>query len=218
MNRAARALPAAVLFAAALLGLACERAYYTFWEKAGKEKRDLFRGHVEKVRDDQEGVSEQFKDTLERIKIVYQVEDSELETSFRKLEASYEEAEARAARVRGRIDKLTGIAEDLFAEWEGEIASMASGELKARSREKLTQTRARFREMRAVMTAAGARMEPVLTRFRDQVLFMKHDLNARALADLQGEVVSIESEVDALVADLQRSIAEADRFIGELNV
>ena len=206
-----------LLLIAALLGLSCEQAYYSFWEKAGKEKRDLFRGHVEKVRDDQEEASEQFKDTLERIKVVYQVEDSELETSFRKLEASYEEAEARAAQVRERIDKLTNIADDLFAEWEGEIATMSSPELKARSREKLNATRARFKDMRAVMTAAEARMEPVLTRFRDQVLFMKHDLNARALADLQGEVVSIEAEVDDLVADLQRSIAEADRFIGELN-
>jgi ElaB/YqjD/DUF883 family membrane-anchored ribosome-binding protein len=209
--------PVALLLLAALLGLACEQAYYSFWEKAGKEKRDLFRGHVEKVRDDQEEASEQFKDTLERIKVVYQVEDSELETSFRKLESSYEDAEARAAQVRERIDKLTNIAEDLFAEWEGEIASISSSELKSRSREKLVETRSRFKAMRAVMTAAEARMEPVLTRFRDQVLFMKHDLNARALADLQGEVVAIESEVDDLVADLQRSIAEADRFIGELN-
>lgn len=206
-----------LLLIAALLGLSCEQAYYSFWEKAGKEKRDLFRGHVEKVRDDQEEASEQFKDTLERIKVVYQVEESALETSFRELEASYEAAEARAAQVRERIDKLTNIAEDLFAEWEGEIASMSSAELKARSREKLVETRSRFKSMRGVMTAAEARMEPVLTRFRDQVLFMKHDLNARALADLQGEVVSIEAEVDDLVEDLQRSIAEADRFIGELN-
>jgi hypothetical protein len=209
-------LPA--LLALALLGLSCSDAYYSFWEGVGKEKRDLFRGHVEKVRDDQEEASEQFKDTLERIKVVYQVEESELETSFRKLESAYEEAEARAQQVRERIAKLNRIADDLFTEWEGEIASMSSPELKSRSREKLRSTQARFKEMRVVMTQSEARMEPVLTRFRDQVLFMKHDLNARALSDLEGEVISIEADVESLVRDLEASIAEADRFIGELTV
>lgn len=207
-----------VLLGLALLGLSCSDAYYSFWEGVGKEKRDLFRGHVEKVRDDQEEASEQFKDTLERIKVVYQVEDGELETSFRKLESAYEDAEARAQQVRDRIDKLNRIAEDLFAEWEGEISSMSSAELKARSREKLRATQARFKQMRVVMKQSEDRMEPVLTRFRDQVLFMKHDLNARALSDLEGEVISIEADVESLVRDLELSIAEADRFIDELEV
>ena len=208
----------AALLLLAPLGLSCSDAYYSFWEGVGKEKRDLFRGHVEKVRDDQEEASEQFKDTLEKIKVVYQVEDSELETSFRKLESAYEEAESRASQVRDRIDKLNRIAEDLFTEWEGEIASMSSAELKSRSSVKLKATKSRFAEMRVVMKKSEARMEPVLTRFRDQVLFMKHDLNARALSDLEGEVISIEADVESLVRDLELSIAEADRFIGELNV
>jgi len=56
-------------------------------------------------------------------------------------------------------------------------------------------------------------MQPVLTAFRDQVLFLKHNLNAAAIASLQTTAKGIESDVERLVAEMNASIAEADRFI-----
>jgi hypothetical protein len=59
-------------------------------------------------------------------------------------------------------------------------------------------------------------MDPVLARLRDQVLALKHSLNAEALGRLEGEVGAIDRDVDALLADLRRSMAEADAFLGAL--
>ncbi len=56
-------------------------------------------------------------------------------------------------------------------------------------------------------------MQPVLNSFQDQVLYIKHNLNLSAIAALEGEAIVIESNVDALIADMNRSIAEADAFI-----
>ena len=36
------------------------------------------------------------------------------------------------------------------------------------------------------MRLAESRIEPVLKSFRDQVLFLKHNLNAKAIASLRG--------------------------------
>jgi hypothetical protein len=60
-------------------------------------------------------------------------------------------------------------------------------------------------------------MEPVLTRLHDQVLFLKHNLNAEAIASLKGETINIQAEISKLIDEMNRSIAEADRFINTLH-
>ncbi|MGD9728669.1 MAG: DUF2959 family protein, partial [Nitrospiraceae bacterium] len=57
------------------------------------------------------------------------------------------------------------------------------------------------------------RIDPVLRPLRDQVLYLKHNLNAQALSSLKGELVKVDAQVDQLVKDMNRSIAEADKFI-----
>jgi hypothetical protein len=66
------------------------------------------------------------------------------------------------------------------------------------------------------MRRAEDKMQPVLNAFRDQVLFLKHNLNARAIAALEGTVASLEAEVATLILDMEASIEEANRFIDEM--
>jgi hypothetical protein len=66
------------------------------------------------------------------------------------------------------------------------------------------------------MDRAAARMDPVLAVLHDQVLFLKHNLNASALGSLEGTSTSLQKDVDMLISEMQVAIAEANRFIGEL--
>jgi len=66
------------------------------------------------------------------------------------------------------------------------------------------------------MKRAEKKMEPVLSAFRDQVLFLKHNLNAKAIASLQTELVSVEAEVNSLIRDMETSIKEANAFISAM--
>jgi hypothetical protein len=59
-------------------------------------------------------------------------------------------------------------------------------------------------------------LDPALAPLRDQVLFLKHNLNTRAIAGLRADVVTIDAHVNDLLEELDRVIAEADRFIGGL--
>ena len=56
----------------------------------------------------------------------------------------------------------------------------------------------------------------MLKPLRDRVLFLKHNLNARALGALTKELGTVRTDVDELVADMQHSIAEADAFIADM--
>ena len=202
---------------AALLTLAgCQTTYYAVWEKMGKEKRHLLKDNVEKAREEQSEASEQFATVVERIKSMYGFDGGELEDVYEKLSDDYEACEARADSVRERIDTVEQIAADLFDEWESEIASIENAKLRSKSQASLRDTRARFSRLQRSMSRAEASMDPVLVNLRDYVLYLKHNLNAQAVSSLRGEVADIEADVSSLIADMNRSIKEADAFVNSM--
>ena len=85
------------------------------------------------------------------------------------------------------------------------------------SARQLAQTRQRYTPLLRTMKRAEATMTPVLTTFRDKVLFLKHNLNARAIASLRQEGVAVETEITALIRAMEAAIAEADAFLKTLD-
>ena len=59
-------------------------------------------------------------------------------------------------------------------------------------------------------------MEPVLSQFRDQVLYLKHNLNAAAIGSLRGTADTIQCDLQRLLKQMNASIAEADKFVQTL--
>jgi hypothetical protein len=196
-----------------LASMGCRSTYYKAWEKFGVYKRDLLKKNVEEVRDDQKKATEQFKDALTRLKEMYGFEGGDLEKTYNKLKADYDKSEDRANAVKERIRKVETVAGDLFKEWEDEIGTMENSRLAASSRQKLSETKAKYESLHASMLRAESSMEPVLTQFHDQVLYLKHNLNAAAIGGLKGETVDIEKEIQNLIRDMNASIQEADAFI-----
>ena len=114
------------------------------------------------------------------------------------------------------VAKIENIAEALVTEWQEEIARFDNAKYRRESETKLRATRTRYSELIAAMHRAAESMDPVLTKLQDQVLYLKHNLNARALGSLDQEVARLESDVARLLGDMQNSIAEADRFIADM--
>jgi len=109
------------------------------------------------------------------------------------------------------------VAKDLFKEWEKELDQYSSADLRRSSEKKLNETRDRYEDLIGAMQKAESKMEPVLSAFKDRVLFLKHNLNAQAIASLQGSLVKIEGDVAKLIREMESSISEADRFIQEMS-
>jgi hypothetical protein len=195
---------------------ACQSAYYAAWESLGKEKRHLLKDEVENVRTDQEKASEEFKDVLTRIKTLYGFDGGDLERAYENLSDDYEDCRARADAVSDRIAKVERIAADLFDEWEAEIEEIGNPKFRRQSRNKLTTTRRRFKSLQTAMRRSESSMTPVLRNLKDYVLYLKHNLNAMAIGALKSETDSIELEIHRLIADMNRSIHEADAFLQTL--
>ena len=201
------------LMLAVLVSTGCQRTYYTVWESLGKEKRHLLRDEVEEAREDQAEAGEEFKDALTRLKELTGFKGGELENTYLLLKDDNEDLQQRAAVIDERIGNVERIAADLFAEWEAEIEEMTNPTFRANSRQSLAQTRERYARLHRAMVQARNRMDPVLVRLNDYVLYLKHNLNAQAVGALGSEMGRIEADVDALIADIERSIAAADAFL-----
>lgn len=204
-----------LLLCIALTG--CKSTYYKTMEKFGYEKRDLLVDRVTDARDDQQQAKEQFQTTLQRLQELSGQDGSgKLETVYDKLKKDYDRCEARAEDVRNRIKGIEEVADDLWTEWSSEIDEMSNAKLKRQNQQQLDATKARYGELISKMKASSAKMDPVLSAFKDQVLFLKGSLNAQAIASLQETSVEIETEVQELITEMNAAIAEADDFIGSM--
>ncbi len=179
----------------------------------GYEKREQLVDRVEDARDAQQEAKEQFASALDEFLAVAGTPSSDLEDTYRKLKREYDRSESRADSVRSRIDKVEQVAGRLFSEWEGELDDYQSEALRSTSQAQLSETRALYNQLLGAMRNAESRMDPVLAAFSDQVLFLKHNLNAQAIASLGATAGQLESDIASLIAEMEASIAEADAFI-----
>jgi hypothetical protein len=213
---ARRAILALLVVAGVALGSGCDSIYYKAMKKLGKEKRDILVSRVKEARASQAEAQQEFKSALERFQAIVQVDGGSLEDKYTKLNAELERSEDRAKKVEARIDAVRDVSKDLFKEWNDELGKYSDRALRAESERELRETKRRTEALIASMAKAHARVEPVLRPLRDRVLFLKHNLNARALGALTRELDTVRTGVDELIADMQKSVAEADAFIAEM--
>lgn len=203
-----------ILVVLALTG--CASAYYGTMEKVGYHKRDILVDRVESARDAQTDAQEQFKSALDQFASVIQLKDTGLKQAYEKLNNEYEDCESAANEVSERIEKVESVADALFGEWQDELALYQNQSLKASSSRKLKETKNRYRDMLKTMKRAESTMQPVLNTFRDNVLFLKHNLNALAIGALRGEFSSLKADISRLIEKMNLSIEHSTQFIQSL--
>ena len=191
----------------------CSFLYYDTMEKFGYEKRDILVNRVEDARDSQTDAQETFRSSLERFQSVVDTPDTRLKDQYAEISDAYEDSKSSAETVRERIDEVEEVAEDLFDEWADELDKYESASLRRSSEQQLDETRTQYNQLITRMHAAEERMDPVLQAFQDQVLYLKHNLNAQAIGALENELVGIRQDVDELIRNMEESVAESEAFI-----
>jgi ElaB/YqjD/DUF883 family membrane-anchored ribosome-binding protein len=194
----------------------CQTAYYAAMEKVGVHKRNILVDRVEEARDAQDDAQEQFAEALEQYQAVVQFNGGELETLYNRFKAEYDDSTAAAQEVTDRINQVEQVADALFDEWAEELTQYESASLRAQSAQQLKNTQRRYNVLLRTMRQAEKRMQPVLTALNDNVLYLKHNLNARAIGALKGEFAGLQQNIDRLIGDMQKAIQESDAFIRDM--
>jgi hypothetical protein len=200
---------------ALLLG-ACQSAYYEVAEQVGYHKRDILVDRVEGARDAQADAQEQFRSAQEQLLELTDFDGGDLKGAYDDLSGEYEQSAEAAQEVSNRIDAIEDVAGALFDEWAEEITQYSNTRLKSDSQRKLRDTQRRYEELLKVLRRSEKRMEPVLAALNDNVLYLKHNLNAQAVANLKVEFGRIDRDIDVLITEMRKSIEASDRFIESL--
>jgi len=185
-------------------------------EKMGIAKREILADRVDKTREAQQKAKEQFADALQRFLAITKVDGGDLQRKYDDLNREFQRSEVRANEVRERIAAVEDVAAALFREWKQELAQYSSAAMRSDSQRQLDLTRRQYEALIGLMKRAAERMDPVIATFRDQVLYLKHNLNARALAQLAATNRTLEADISKLIADMETSIREAENFIKDL--
>jgi len=206
-----------VLLLAAMFTLsACETVVFDALEKVGYHKRDILIDRIDSAQESQTEGQEQFKSALEQFKSVVNFDGGDLEVIYNQLNDEYEASVDAADEIHDRIESVESVAEALFDEWQGELDQYSNANLRRDSERQLKDTRRRYEKVLGAMRRAERAIEPVLASLKDNTLYLKHNLNARAIASLKNELGTVDSDVNALLSAMQQAINESNAFIDEL--
>ncbi|BAM04100.1 DUF2959 domain-containing protein [Phycisphaera mikurensis] len=209
-----------ILATAAVAATGCQTVrekYYNAWEYVGYDKRERLVDDVQAASEAQGEARDQFVSALDRFKALTSFDGGDLEDTYKELNAAYTSAEARAADVRERIAAVENVSRALFDEWSDDIDLIEDDPKLTRSSEQLLErTRGSLDDVLVKMNNAADSMTPILTKFHNRVIFLKGQLNAQAIASLRDVELDLSNEIDDLIEEMEASIAEADRFIGQM--
>ncbi|OGR26279.1 MAG: DNA repair protein [Desulfobacterales bacterium RIFOXYA12_FULL_46_15] len=191
----------------------CNTVYYKTMEQFGKEKRHILKEDVKDVRQSQTKAQREFQDALTTVRELYGFQGGNLEQFYDRLKNNYEDCESRANQIEKRINTVEEVAGDLFKEWDAEIAQIQDPDMKNSSRQSYADSKEQYQKLQGVMKNSTKGMYPVLAKLRDNVLYLKHNLNAKTVGVLGGEVASIEQDVEKLIFDMNASVDEAENFL-----
>ncbi|MDV6316658.1 DUF2959 domain-containing protein [Idiomarina sp. HP20-50] len=201
---------------AVLMLSACQSAYYGTMEKFGIEKRDILVDRVDEARDSQTEAQKEFRSALERLDAMLNIDGGNLEEQYNALRDDYEDSKAAAEEVRSRIDEVDEVANDLFDEWSEELGQYSNDRMRRQSEQQLRETERRYAELLRVMERAADKMQPVLEKMQDNVLYLKHNLNAKAIDAIRVEFSNLQREISVLIKDMEAAVNESNRFINAM--
>ncbi|MGR8978515.1 MAG: DUF2959 domain-containing protein [Gammaproteobacteria bacterium] len=187
--------------------------YYDARESIGDHKRAIVVHQVEKACVSLEETKNEFENALERFKSLVSVHQTSLEHRYHQLNRQYQFCRAKSESVSNRIRAIEEVSDALFTEWENELNEYTNRALRNSSKQQLKIARQNYTRLIKAMHMAEAKIQPVLSAFKDQVLYLKHNLNSQAIAALQHEFVVIGIDIAQLIRAMELTIAEASQFV-----
>jgi len=198
--------------------VSCSTIYYNTWEFFGQEKRDILESKMENVESSQESASEQLQDSLEIIREKFNFKEGELEETYDDLSDDYDNFEKRSRDLEQRISSAQEVADDLFEEWKEEAYSLDNRTYRKNSLSKRSKTMKSFSRALVSTKKVQKKMDTILKQYKDHVIYLKHNLNAKIIGKLEVEMQSIVKDVQSLIKEIEASKNKTSEFISTLKV
>ena len=211
-------LSAGLLLAVLLAGCqTVQSALRTTLGSSSTNTRGVLVSRVEAARQTQVEAKAQFEVTYDLFKQLTEYRTGELEDLYDGFRDEIKECEDYAEEVGTRISGIENVSVQLFTKWGEELQEITDPSLRELSQERLEETVSRNESLVDSLRSTQDKMTPIVTAFGDHVLFLKHDLNAHAIAALNDSVKRVEKDISSLFGVMQSSIKKADVFVASMS-
>jgi hypothetical protein len=136
--------------------------------------------------------------------------------AYKKLQKEMANTEKKRATVAQKSQEMNTQADTVFKSWEGSTAEIQNADLRTRSQERLTETKARYSEISKTGQEAVDLYGPFMKSLQDQVTYLGSDLNASAVASLAPDAAKLKARADELYAAIDKTTAAANSNIAAL--
>ena len=119
-------------------------------------------------------------------------------TAYARLVVVIDRAEKHADQLRSSVEPMKEAAGPVFDQWETDLDAFSGQRLRERSRKRLNATRARYETIVAAVDSVQSAYDAFNRNLRDHALFLSHDLNPAAMAEIQDDVTALAGDARKL--------------------
>ena len=120
------------------------------------------------------------------------------ESAFRRLASDRAGVDRKIEGVAAAVQDMNVRAEQYFKEWQAELASYSSPNLRAKSDARMASMKKRYAAISSTVAEAREAFTPLLESFDDQLLFLSRDLSPGAVADLGDDVLELNRRAESV--------------------
>ena len=189
--------PAAVLLAAPLLlgTSACKSGSVRGLKSADIVRVDNLGAQIEAVHVESEISKQRLRDAIEAVRAIASYDFvGDPAVAFNDFVTAVEASVEQAETLRDAILPMEESGGAFFDQWNDDLDSFSSVEMRNRSRERLLATHKRFRVIMAAVVPAQRGFDEVNKRLQDYASFLSNDFNATAIAAIEGDVRVLRSK------------------------
>jgi hypothetical protein len=133
---------------------------------------------------------------LKEYEMVVDNKDGDLIGHFSKFNSGLESVEKRRQKIKGEAEKLDLVAQQLWAQWDQQLAKFSSEDMKKRAMKRKEDTQAKFKKIDEEGDKAREAYERMMTKLRDHANFLSVDLNKSSVAELSKDWPELQKDTE----------------------
>jgi cell division septum initiation protein DivIVA len=128
-----------------------------------------------------------------------------------------ERSEKRVGDIQKRLNEMQIEADKYFADWTTSLDAIINQDLRRRSEARRDETRAGYDNIHQAALKAVAEYETFIGNFRDQLMFLGHDLNPSSISSLKEDAGKLNGEAAQLFSEADGSLTVIRTLIDNIS-
>lgn len=201
----------------ALLLSSCQGMYYSTMARFGIDKRDILIERLDKTSEAMSRLDQRFEEMSTAYGATIHLEGGDLPAMHKEFAKSYDRTESAATSFHSRIGDIHSVAGALFEEWKLKTGEILDPDLREQSLRNFGHAQTSYTKLVRTMREVETEIDPVLTRFRDHVVFLKLNLHRMTLSSLQETEEELLLDVEHIRELLAQAIDETAAFTEQID-